>query len=169
MLNGVIKRDNWPPILAAGLFLYVVIGAFMRPEPAVKPAAAPIAVTQDNQATPDFTQMSAWHLFGQPDAQAAGVAAAAEIAPETPLDLKLQGVFYLGSDKNQAYAIITTTADQIQKTYQINEQLPNGSILQTIAHDHVTLLANNVSQSLPLSRHEASEAGEVPAEAPPAE
>lgn len=109
----------------------------------------------------DFTQLGSWHLLGLSPTI---VDTNDGTSTSPPTDIKLRGVFFLGS-QHQAHAIIETS-DQTQKAYRINDQLPNGGILQAIDNEKITLLINNQQTTLPLSKYEFSQEAAGPAPAP---
>lgn len=163
LLKRFIKREFALAILATALalafLLTIVINHFVGLTRQTHAATANIAATPQNVTPPtDYLQISTWHLLGQSDALSN--ASNPETAT-TRLDLKLRGIFYLGSQR-QAYAIIET-ADQTQKSYQINDSLPSGEILQAIENDRIVILVNNQETTLPLSKIEAtSDTDETP-------
>ena len=140
-------------ILAGLLFTRVVVNSVLHKEQAaltfnVQP------VSQTPQIAADFSQLSSWHLFGETQ-----TAFATDASTDAPAELKLRGVFYLSGTKARA---IIETAGQTQKTYQSNDTLEGGSIVQTISADKVTLLINNQLSTLPLSRPEPASAEAEP-------
>lgn len=144
--------------LAALLFASVLAKHFGAAQTPLDLAApAPTAPPTPNAA--DLSQLGVWHLFGE-----ASVATPSENNTDTPAELKLRGVFYLSGTKARA---IIETAGQTQKTYQSNDTLAGGGIVQTIAPDSVTLLINNQLSTLPLSRPEPDTAEAAAAEPTP--
>jgi type II secretory pathway component PulC len=69
----------------------------------------------------------------------------------------LQGVFFLAQHPKMAHAIIES-ADQIQKTYKINDELPGGAILQAIERNKIILLRDNQQEYLELATEKAESA-----------
>lgn len=115
----------------------------------------------------DFLQISEWHLFGH----SAPVLSPSEagVTPQTQLELKLQGIFYLAQHQKNAHAIIESS-DQIQKAYKINDELPGGAILQAIENEKIIILINNRQEFLSLDRNKSEPAAEEPSvEAPSVE
>lgn len=123
-------------------------------------AAPQPAARQDHpiEARQDFMLISEFHLFGHPDSASSSPDG---IAPETAQQLTLKGVFYLAG--NDAHAIIES-ADQSQKTYQINDTLPGGAILQAIENNRIILLTDKRRESLFLSGPKSGRP--APADAP---
>ncbi|WP_019866437.1 type II secretion system protein N [Methylovulum miyakonense] len=153
---SAIKREFFLPafatVLASCVLLLVVIDKVPQPPSQSLPADTPDTESPVTEAiTTDPSPISTWHLFGQsPDIPHAGSGE----TPAIPQELKLRGVFYLGPHY-QARAIIES-ADQTQKTYQVNARLPGGEILIAIGQNNVTLLINNQETTLPLSKFEPS-------------
>jgi general secretion pathway protein C len=108
---------------------------------------------------PDFLQISEWHLFGR--SALALSPSEGGVTPQTQLELKLQGIFYLAQHQKNAHAIIESP-DQIQKTYKINDELPGGAILQAIENEKIIILINNRQEFLSLDRNKS----ELPVEEP---
>ena len=98
---------------------------------------------------PDFIQISEWHLFGLPVSE---ISDSNGEPTETQLELKLQGVFFLTQHQKMAHAIIES-ADQIQKTYKLNDELPGGAILQAIENNKIILLREGKQEYLELDRN----------------
>lgn len=119
-------------------------------------AAAPAGVAQaGNRPDPSvpirsqaFARIPAWHLFGQ----AAAKRRLPREAPETPLRLKLRGVFYTPG-KSGGRAIIAS-AGGIEQQYAIGDRLPGHARLRAVLKHKVIIerAGRLESLSLPLSR-----------------
>ncbi len=144
-------------ILAALLLTAVMANGLLHKQPSPTAFDAPSA-TDQSQTAADYSQLGSWHLFGEPQ-----TALATDGSADAPAELKLRGVFYLGGHKARA---IIETAGQPQKTYQINDTLAGGGIVQDIAPDKVVLRIDNQLSTLPLSRPEP-EPDSAPAEPTP--
>ena len=152
-LNSAVFDSNvkrWP-ILATGLaFTYLItrILAITLSGTETESTAPQATVAQNHvlQTPQDFSLISNFHLFGQPDSASSSVAG---LVPESTQQLKLKGVLYLLD--HQAYAIIESS-DQTQKTYRIHDSLPGGAILQTIETNRIIIMADNQQESLALNK-----------------
>lgn len=118
-----------------------------------------VAVSAETVAAPqepvDLTIIKDWHLFGQapvsPEKDAAVMVAEGGKLPETQLQLKLLGVFFLQGQKNTGYAIIQSDGNQ-QKSYTPGDELPGGAALQSLASEQVVLKHNQQLESLSMDR-----------------
>jgi general secretion pathway protein C len=173
LLDTLIKRKNFFPMLATGLalgYLLHAIAPLLTPlkteveqEGSQVPESPSLSESNGTEKEPqDFLQISEWHLFGH----SAPVLSPSEagVTPQTQLELKLQGIFYLAQHQKNAHAIIESP-DQIQKTYKINDELPGGAILQAIENEKIIILINNRQEFLSLERNKS----EPPVEAPSVE
>jgi general secretion pathway protein C len=93
--------------------------------------------------------IASWHLFGQPSDQHAEVSPAKINAPETRLNLELNGV-YLGDSPEHSRAIIAEKGKQ-QEHYQAGDQLPGNAVLDEIHAEHVLLKRNGRYERLALT------------------
>ncbi|MGZ8152384.1 MAG: type II secretion system protein N [Methylovulum sp.] len=159
VIDTFTTRKNLFPVIATalaatylGYAVIPLIDASRTAAETAEPAATTESVSNPEpisvQEQADFLQISEWRLFGQ---AVSNSATADGVPPETQLELKLQGIFYLSSNPSNAHAIIELP-EQIQKTYKINDQLPGGAILQTIENDKVILLVDNKQESLVLQK-----------------
>lgn len=76
--------------------------------------------------------------------------------PESLLELKLQGVFYITLNKKITRAIIEGP-DHVQKNYKIDDELPDGAVLQSIEDEKIILLRNNRQEILELEGKKAAQ------------
>ena len=93
--------------------------------------------------------IASWHLFGKPSAQPASVTPEKTNAPETRLNLELNGV-YLEDQPENSRAIIAEKGKQ-QEHYQPGDNLPGNAVLDEIHADHVLLLRNGRYERLALT------------------
>jgi general secretion pathway protein C len=93
-------------------------------------------------------EIASWHLFGVPAAQSAKVSPAKTNAPETRLNLELNGV-YLDDQPEYSRAIISEKGKQ-QAHYKTGDKLPGNAVLDEIHAGHVLLLSNDRYERLPL-------------------
>jgi type II secretory pathway component PulC len=162
VFSPLIKQKKLPPliigILALGYLLAVILPLLTHVKISADPANTPLVhLSSDTETAPkqqDATQITTWHLFGLPPDQSA-TASGEPIATE--LELVLQGVFFLAQHPKMAHAIIES-ADQIQKTYKINDELPGGAILQAIERNKIILLRDNQQEYLELATEKAESA-----------
>jgi type II secretory pathway component PulC len=160
VFNTLAKQKKSLPLLAVILALcYLLVAALpllnhlTRIAPPNTSTLAISAVSTSSDITPskalDFMQMTDWHLFGQADSETQSSSSDEPLATE--LELTLQGVFFLAQHQKMAHAIIAS-ADQIQKTYKINDVLPGGAILQAIENNRIILLRENKQEYLELTK-----------------
>ncbi len=91
-----------------------------------------------------------WHLFGQAQQQQSRTAPVPITAPETRLNLKLNGI--IASDgKNTAGAIIEKSAGK-QEYFSIGDSISNGVSLKEVYKDRVILSRNNRLETLSLPK-----------------
>ena len=149
VFDSADSRTKLLPILATGLaFTYLISGIPAITGTETEPATPQASVTQSHalQTPQDFSLISDFHLFGQ---SSSASPSAAGLPPETTQQLQLKGVLYL-PDKH-AYAIIESS-DQHQKTYQINDTLPGGAILQAIESNSIVIMTDDRQESLILTK-----------------
>ena len=158
MFNTLAKQKKSLPLLAVILALcYLLVAALPLFNQStggtpLNPSTPPISAVNSSsdiaQAKSfDVMQMTDWHLFGQSENQTSS--STEPLATE--LELTLQGVFFLAQHQKMAHAIIAS-ADQIQKTYKINDVLPGGAILQAIENNKIILLRENKQEYLELTK-----------------
>lgn len=91
-----------------------------------------------------------WHLFGQAQKQQSKTAPAPITAPETRLNLKLNGI--IASDgENTAGAIIEKSVGK-QEYFSIGDSISNGVTLKEVYKDRVILSRNNRLETLSLPK-----------------
>ena len=93
--------------------------------------------------------ITSWHLFGVPSAKPADIAPEKLNAPETRLNLELNGV-YLDDQPGNSRAIISEKGKQ-QEHYQVGDQLPGNAVLDEIHAGHVLLERNGRYERLALT------------------
>lgn len=120
----------WAAWIVAGLF-WLATGADRAPLP------APVAVAQRNAAPPvDSSRLSGLNLFGT--AQLPGAGDQAANAPDTTLQLRLNGVF-VSAVAELSSAIVSESKQPMGKLYRINEALPGGATLDAVFEDRILL------------------------------
>jgi type II secretion system protein C len=153
VFDKVNLRDNRYPIGATGLaFCYLLItgiSAFKQTDTNTeqKISSNTVSQNQTTQAPQDYSLISEFHLFGQPNIPDSALPDG--LPPETELELKLKGVFYF---PNQYAHAIIESSDQIQKTYKVNDTLPGGAVLKSIQDDKVILSTNKRDELLILDK-----------------
>ncbi|HXH01924.1 MAG TPA: type II secretion system protein N [Candidatus Competibacteraceae bacterium] len=107
-------------------------------------AAAPVtSVGTANGGRVDYQAIIDWHLFGQPGTEP--VAPPAPVA-ETPLNLRLGGVFY-GLD----IALIGEASGE-EKRYSVGDLLPGGARLEAVLERQVILSRDGRRETLSLPK-----------------
>lgn len=121
-----------------------------------KQADLPSSSTEADIQKPAATKsMSArninqWHLFGQAQKKKAITAATPITAPETKLNLKLNGI--IASDgKNTAGAIIEKSVGN-QEYFSIGDTISNGVTLKEVYKDRIILSRNGRLETLSLPK-----------------
>jgi general secretion pathway protein C len=158
MSEVFLKKKSWLPnlfaVLASIYLAYIVVSPFLFTKFEHQQSdfqALPEQTTSEPETVEgkkkDFLEISHWHLLGQADLSSVPGGQ----LPETQLQLKLQGLLTVGKQNKQAHAIITS-ADQAQKTYKINDELPGGGTLHKIETDKVIILRDNQQETLTLER-----------------
>jgi general secretion pathway protein C len=116
----------------------------------------PSSSTETNIQKPAATKtlsarnINQWHLFGQAQKKKATTAPAPITAPETRLNLKLNGI--IASDgKNTAGAIIEKNPGK-QEYFSINDTISNGVTLKEVYKDRVILSRNGRLETLSLPK-----------------
>ncbi|VAX09536.1 hypothetical protein MNBD_GAMMA26-324 [hydrothermal vent metagenome] len=101
----------------------------------------------------NLSQIPGWHLFGHAEEQPVIEAPPVERveAPETPLELTLQGTLLGKSTTNESWAIISTP-DSKQKMYKIGDEISGGAVLYAVEAFQVILTRNGRHESLSLPR-----------------
>lgn len=148
-----------PLILALVYFVYAafsVIPWFTKDNSVDSSIAVDSVETVSAPPEPvDLSVIKDWHLFGQAPTAAEKDAALAIAEggklPETQLQLKLLGVFFVQGQKNAGYAIIQS-GDNQQKSYKPGDELPGGATLQTLASEQVVLKHNGQLEALSMDR-----------------
>lgn len=159
MFNMIVQRKNGLPALSTLLAMsylgYVVVTliffpAFDQARNGNQDALIPMTITAPRQEkpAPDYAQIGSWHLFGQ---TVDSSASAGVNPPATQLQLKLHGVLIAAGYGHYAHAIIAT-ADQTQKTYRINDEVPGGAHLKAIEKDKIILVGTNGQEFLALEK-----------------
>jgi general secretion pathway protein C len=110
--------------------------------------AKQIAQTPEPRNSEQYN-IASWHLFGKPSAQPAMVTPEKTNAPETRLNLELNGV-YLEDQPENSRAIIAEKGKQ-QEHYQPGDNLPGNAVLDEIHAGHVLLLRNGRYERLALT------------------
>ena len=90
-----------------------------------------------------------WHLFGVPTAGTEKVTPAKAHAPETRLNLELNGI-YRDDLPDNSRAIISEKGKQ-QEHYKVGEKLPGNAVLDEIHEEYVLLLRNGRYERLALT------------------
>ncbi|MGH8372809.1 MAG: type II secretion system protein GspC [Gammaproteobacteria bacterium] len=147
--RSLVALERRLPLLVSILLLLSSAWLLARLTWALLPSprsAAPI-YTQNQGKTPqafDINKLIDQHLFG-----AAGVQTASKNAPETTLDLTLNGI---ASDAHQPVSRAIITAGGKQQTYGVGAQLPGGAVIKDILPDQVLLNLNGHVESLRLPK-----------------
>jgi len=122
----------------AGL-LWLIAGqdqaALARPTPVLMNAAMP---------TVDSSRLASFTIFKAPISQ---MAAQNVNAPETSLQLKLDGVF-ASSSQERSSAIISEQGQGIGKLYRVGQQVSGGAVLSAVYVDRVLLQRNGQEEVL---------------------
>lgn len=135
------KINRWAPVLVKGLAVvwgawalaglaWLASGHDRSPLPAM-PARAEVRT----QPRVDTSRLASLDLFGKAQAAAAGQAAN---APDTTLQLKLNGVFVSG-DADRSSAIVSESSQPNGKLYRVNDSLPGGATLAAVYPDRILL------------------------------
>ena len=149
----------------AGLTLAILMGPSL---PSAHVPAAGSAPDSDQSATvrpADDAIISSWHLFGQVEA-AHPVEAPPAPMPETPLNLRLVGVFFMERGSDRALALIAESNGP-ERGYRIGEPLPGGARLQRIQRDHVVVSRSGREEVLKLPKLGEAAPTSAPMIAPP--
>lgn len=90
----------------------------------------------------DPTPLLTAHFFGQATKEVT-TAATTDSPPQTPLDLKLQGIYYNKADPHSSYAVITNPEGKT-KVYRQGETIDSEqqAVIHTIELKHVVLMRN---------------------------
>lgn len=133
------------PLLATGLAIGCLLLAGYRAIAPVKEDHSPLQPLDSaphRQAQQDVSAISDLHLFGQTESSPSAQTAP---RPEALQALQLKGVLLL--NRQPARAVIELP-DHSQKTYQPNDNLPGGAILQAIEPKKIIVLVDNRQESL---------------------
>jgi general secretion pathway protein C len=106
-----------------------------------KPTLAPVT---SNVAAVDGSRLATFSIFKVDTTVSAGDAAN---APDTVLQLKLDGVF-ASNNPQQSSAIISEQGQGIGKLYQVGQQVSGGATLSAVYVDRVLLQRNGVDEVL---------------------
>lgn len=106
---------------------------------------------------PEQYNIAGWHLFGEPSLQSAQPEPEKTNAPETRLNLELNGI-YLGDQAADSRAIIAEKG-KTQAHFRSGDQLPGNAVLDEIHADHVLLLRNGRYERLALPENPGGDAG----------
>lgn len=133
------------------LFFVVSIGAADADQVTTLGSSVPAVIeTSKVPEPPDLLQIADWHLFGKnPNSQQADTAVS-----ETPLQLKLLGVFLL-SQVPENTSVIIQADDGQQKKYRPGDELPGGATLKTVEYSRVVIEHNHRQEFLALERNKA--------------
>jgi general secretion pathway protein C len=124
-----------------------------------------IARTVETPGAEQFN-ISSWHLFGVPSAPAEKVTPAKTNAPETRLNLELNGV-YLGDDQPGNSRAIIAEKGKLQEHFRMGDQLPGNAVLDEIHADHVLLVRNGRYERLALTEKRTTAPGSTTARPSP--
>jgi general secretion pathway protein C len=110
--------------------------------PGSTPTAAPPAQQSngtDAEASRDFSPLTGWHPFGEPNQQAAPVPTAVVDAPETTLSLTLKGI--LARDQDTNGGAIIQSGPGSERAYVIGQTIEgaDGATLHSVYADRVLL------------------------------
>ena len=134
--------------------LLIVLETMNLPgEKAALPSLAP-----GNAAKPDY-QVSNLPLFG--NQEAAGALPRVTNAPETRLNLELQGVFIASEERNST--AIICEKNQNGELYRINDLLPGNATLAAVHTDHVLIRRGSRMEKLLFPEAVSLSADPVPA------
>lgn len=107
----------------------------------------PVAQAASQQTTPvDGSRLASFSIFKL--VNTASNSNAAVNAPDTALQLKLDGVFVSGGDGKQSSAIISEQGQGIGKLYKVGQQVSGGATLSAVYVDRVLLNRNGVDEVL---------------------
>lgn len=109
------------------------------PKPAAQAAAAQTAPV-------DGSRLASFAIFKNVDTS--NNSSAAANAPDTALQLKLDGVFVSGGDGKQSGAIISEQGQGIGKLYKVGQQVSGGATLSAVYVDRVLLKRNGTDEVL---------------------
>lgn len=96
---------------------------------------------------PDIQQMLSWHIFGEAGQVAAIEATPNVEAPETKLDLELQGVS-VGKNQESSSAIISESKGSSGEFYWVGDSVFGKAILSAVYDDKVVLKQNERLETL---------------------
>lgn len=108
------------------------------------PLAKPTPVTAAIKVNVDGNRLSGFNIFKAPVASTAN---SALNAPDTSLQLKLDGVF-AGNLQSQSSAIISEQGQGIGKLYRVGQQVSGGATLSAVYVDRVLLQRNGQDEVL---------------------
>lgn len=135
-------------ITAAKMVWSLVGGGAANPGEAPKISSAPPKLVKPPAPRPDYgSQIARLHLMGK--ATAASAAAVQTQAPDTSLNLSLNGVLALGD--GEGFAIIANESKK-HKFYQIDDEITSGVRLNAVFNDYVLLDRGGRSEKLRLPK-----------------
>ncbi len=159
LLKRFIMGRHWIVLLNLGLAAYIGHSAVelffpRQAPPLIAPADASVTPGSrvSGQSSPppgfDMSGVLSVHLFGKAEAEAAEKPKTPINAPETQLNLTLQGTLAMQNGKRQR--AIIAGPDGKGKLYKIKDTLPGGALLHAIEADKVILFRGNGYETLPL-------------------
>lgn len=128
---------------ALGVFWSLASGAWFFLGGAETDVAAPVAAplpratSEGGRAPLTAAQMAALNLFGIPRADDPAAAQRIADAPETRLQLELQGVFL--ADDPDASSVIVAERNRDGRLYRIGDRLPGNAVLVEVLGDRIVL------------------------------
>lgn len=165
------RVNRWAPVLIkllavawaawalAGL-AWLVTGHDRTPLPA--PAQAQSQAR--TQAAVDTARLASLDFFGPAKG---GAAAPGTNAPDTTLQLKLNGVFVSG-DSKESSAIVSEPSQPTGKLYRINDSLPGGATLAAVYEDRILIKRGGASTEVLRFEKTSLLTGNPPPPPPPA-
>lgn len=111
--------------------------------------AAPTTQSAPKARALSVDELTSAHLFGHSNSQASSVADQAQ-APETRLKLELRGVF--GNTVVENGRALIAEKGKSAKYYRVQDKLPGGAELDSVATDHVMLKRNGRLETLSFSQ-----------------
>lgn len=122
----------WAAWVLAGL-VWLAAGHDRAALPAMSQAASPQALQAPRI---DTSRLASLDLFGP--AVVANAPDAGSNAPDTTLQLKLNGVF-VSADPDLSSAIVSESSTPAGKLYRVNDSLPGGASLEAVYEDRILL------------------------------
>lgn len=165
------RINRWIPVLikvlAVAWAAWVLAGlawlASGHDRSALPPVAAQ-AMPARPQVVVDTSRLASLDFFGQAKVADSGAGAN---APDTTLQLKLNGVFVSGDPKDSS-AIVSEAAQPAGKLYRINDSLPGGPTLAAVYEDRIMLKRGDGStEALRFEKTSLLSGGAPPPPVPP--